>query len=252
MITRTTTAPMNPLRSRWRSRSISRLGAAPKSTKTVQATTTIAEKFVRKRMSAPPASPGRPSSRQIPTVASGGTSETAMATPAGRRCPFGGPQRRRRQHLRRGRRRGRGGPARCAPPATGVRVSGSGITHETRYPIADDHERAQGHLQEADRLPAGPSGHEGAGEGHDRAAQGRHDHRPDDRRDRVLVEAERRDQPGQRKQDGVGLQRSPEGRRPRGRGRRASQDPATGGRRRASPPERPSPLHSRQPGPPCH
>ena len=60
----------------------SAIGRAPVSQKTTLTTTMMRAKFVLNRITAPrPASSQRPSSRQIPTVASGGTSETAMATP---------------------------------------------------------------------------------------------------------------------------------------------------------------------------
>ena len=60
---------------------------APVSQNTAHATTTMAAKFVLNSTSAPAASSQRPSSMQIPTVARGGTSETAMATPGSASLP---------------------------------------------------------------------------------------------------------------------------------------------------------------------
>lgn len=131
-MTSPTTARMNPVRSRWRSRSISRLGAAPDRMNTMQATTTIAQKLVRNRVIAPAASSGRPSSRQIPTVASGGTRETAIATPGSAslpvlRTPTNAPAAPAASATPRS-----SSPGEVRASSDGVSPSGSGMIHETR------------------------------------------------------------------------------------------------------------------------
>ena len=136
MITRAMTAATNPFRTRFRSRIISRLGTAPDSVKTMQAATTMAAKFVMKRRSAPAASSGRPSSRQIPTVASGGTSATAMATPGRasepvRRTATNAPA---APAARATPRSSRPGAVRASSDGVSSRMSGR--TRETRKPMA--------------------------------------------------------------------------------------------------------------------
>ena len=101
----------------------------------MHATTTIAEKLVRNRVRAPIASAGRPTSMQMPTVASGGTSDTAMATPGSASEP-----------VRRAATHAPAAPAARATPRSripgcvlaaidGGSTSGLGMNHETTNPI---------------------------------------------------------------------------------------------------------------------